>query len=427
MANLTLRQVKGEALTHVELDANFTALDSDIKAGSFDSGITVIDGINVEGGIDLVEGNITLRDGDILYNPKLAFYDLVSASERMRLDSTGSLLLGSTQNSQNVNLKVSRIGEQHVLLGNKTSNSGQTTRLELGPSGDGTETGAGVKATQATTNFNDWTLDLFTSSSGGGYVDAITIDQNGETTFNTKVVFADSAEFTNGINITGGQLLVNGNSIASGTVSSVGFTAPTGFTTIGSPVTTSGTIVLGFDAGYSLPTNARQNDWDTAFGWGDHSLAGYLTSSDVGSSIVPSARSISTTNGIQGGGDLSANRTFSLDGTYTGDFDVTGNVRATQDVVAFYTTSDIRLKENVNVIPDALGKVSKLRGVNFNYRESGLKSTGVIAQELQEVLPEAVFETNEEGHLGVRHGLLVGLLIEAIKDLKAEVEELKKR
>ena len=279
MANLTLRQVKGEALTHIELDANFTALDSDIKAGVFDSGITVNNGISVGGGIDLIDGDLNLRDGDILYNPKLGFIDLIAGTERARIDSTGSFLVGSKVNSQSVNYKFARVGEQHVLTGNKSSNSGQTTRQELGPAGDGTETGVGLLATQATTNFNDWTMDLFVSNAADGYINAISIDQFGETTFNEKVIFADSAEFQNGLNITGGGLLVNGVPIASGSVSSVGMTVPSGLALAGSPITSAGTFVMTYAGTHSdgIPSNTLQGQWSAAFGWGDHSTAGYLT------------------------------------------------------------------------------------------------------------------------------------------------------
>ena len=419
MAFLTLRQVKGDALTHVELDANFTALDSDIQAGVFDSGITVSDGISVEGGIDINEGDLTLRDGDIYYNPKLGFIDLVAGAERARIDSNGSFLVGSSVNSQSVNYKFARVGGQHVLTGNKTSNSGQTTRQELGPAGDGTETGVGLLATQATTNFNDWTMDLFVSNSVDGYINAISIDQFGETTFNEKVIFADSAEFQKGLNVTGGDILVNGVPIAGGSVSSVGMTAPTGFTVTGSPITNAGTLAVGYAAAYTLglPSNTKQGQWDQSFSWGDHSLEGY----------VNDTRTINTSNGIQGGGNLTADRTLQLDGTYTGDFEVTGNLLATQDVIAFGTVSDLRKKTEISTIENALEKVSTLRGINFTYRESGLKSTGLIAQDLQKVLPEAVFETDDKGHLGVRYAITVGLLVEAIKELKSEIEELKSR
>lgn len=64
----------------------------------------------------------------------------------------------------------------------------------------------------------------------------------------------------------------------SGTVTSVAATVPTGFTITGSPITTSGTLAFAFDTGYSLPTTTKQGQWDTAYGWGDHAGAGYLTS-----------------------------------------------------------------------------------------------------------------------------------------------------
>lgn len=80
------------------------------------------------------------------------------------------------------------------------------------------------------------------------------------------------------ISITNGPGSVTIASTSTATVSSVALSAPTGFTVSGSPITTSGTLALDFAAGYSLPTTASQANWDTAYGWGDHAAAGYLTS-----------------------------------------------------------------------------------------------------------------------------------------------------
>lgn len=95
-----------------------------------------------------------------------------------------------------------------------------------------------------------------------------------------------------------------------------------------------------------------------------------------------------------------------------GDFVSPGNVTA---------YSDERLKENIKTIDNALEKVTAMRGVTFNM--NGKRSSGVIAQELQKVMPELV---NDGEYLSVAYGNLVGVLIEAIKELKAEVEELKR-
>jgi hypothetical protein len=88
--------------------------------------------------------------------------------------------------------------------------------------------------------------------------------------------------------------------------------------------------------------------------------------------------------------------------------------------------SDIRLKENVEVIQDALTKTCSLRGIVYDRKDGGGRSTGVIAQEVQAVLPEAVTAQEDEMKtLSVAYGNMVGLLIEAIKELKEEVDSLK--
>lgn len=80
-----------------------------------------------------------------------------------------------------------------------------------------------------------------------------------------------------GISISNGAGSITISSTSSASVSSVGLSAPTGFTVSGSPITSSGTLALGFATGYSLPTNADQSNWNTAYGWGNHAAAGYLT------------------------------------------------------------------------------------------------------------------------------------------------------
>ena len=101
--------------------------------------------------------------------------------------------------------------------------------------------------------------------------------------------------------------------------------------------------------------------------------------------------------------------------------DSSGNLTANGNVTAF---SDVNLKKDIETIPHALDKVLGMRGVNFTVKESGVRSTGVIAQEIEEQLPEVVM-TNEDGVKSVAYGNVVGVLIEAIKELKAEIDELK--
>ena len=81
-------------------------------------------------------------------------------------------------------------------------------------------------------------------------------------------------------------VLEQGYSTGSGSVTSVAMSVPTGFSVSGSPITSSGTLSLRFASGYSLPTTAKQSNWDAAYGWGNHASAGYLTQTAADSRYV---------------------------------------------------------------------------------------------------------------------------------------------
>jgi hypothetical protein len=110
----------------------------------------------------------------------------------------------------------------------------------------------------------------------------------------------------------------------------------------------------------------------------------------------------------------------------------TGRIDAANDIVA-YSSSDLRLKENIKPIENALDKVKALTGVEFDWKAEHKEAhgyeghdTGVIAQEVQEVMPSAV-RTNDTGYLAVRYEKLIGLLIEANKELANRVEYLESK
>lgn len=101
----------------------------------------------------------------------------------------------------------------------------------------------------------------------------------------------------------------------------------------------------------------------------------------------------------------------------------TGTITATGDITAY---SDASLKTDVATISNALDLVKSLRGVSFTRLDSGTRGIGVIAQELAAVVPDAV-QANDDGLLSVAYGNLVGILIEAVKALSAEIEHLQAR
>ena len=93
---------------------------------------------------------------------------------------------------------------------------------------------------------------------------------------------------------------------------------------------------------------------------------------------------------------------------------------------SFQCVSDQRLKKNVHPITNALDKVQRLNGVTFNWKKNGVKSLGLIAQDVEKVVPELV-GTGPEGMKTIQYGNLVGLLVEAIKEQQKEIDELKKK
>ena len=119
--------------------------------------------------------------------------------------------------------------------------------------------------------------------------------------------------------------------------------------------------------------------------------------------------------GNDGGSTVTA---LTLDMSAAGAATFNSSVTAGGDVTAF---SDMRIKHDIETIEGALAKVSDMRGVYFK-RNNGEAGTGVIAQEIENILPEVV---KDGEYKSVAYGNMVGILIEAIKELKAEVEKLK--
>ena len=126
-----------------------------------------------------------------------------------------------------------------------------------------------------------------------------------------------------------------------------------------------------------------------------------------------------------------------LDGNEDMRLENDGDLHVDGNVIAYSTTiSDRRLKKDIVKIDNALDKISQLNGYTFEYLADGKKSAGVIAQEVEKVMPSAITESTLPLKMGdddkteyktVQYDQLHGLMIEAIKELKAEIEELKAR
>jgi hypothetical protein len=111
---------------------------------------------------------------------------------------------------------------------------------------------------------------------------------------------------------------------------------------------------------------------------------------------------------------------------------VVGSIYATGDIIGF---SDKRLKSNITIIDSALGKIHRLNGYTFNIQQDDKVHTGLIAQEVLEVLPEAVYQERKkdgtDGYYSIAYGNMAGIIVEAIKELdgkyKSQIEDLKQQ
>ena len=213
---------------------------------------------------------------------------------------------------------------------------------------------------------------------------------------------------------------VNGNLQVIGTISgtfsgngasltSIPYSALTGTPSIPSAVTNNNQIANG--AGYTTYSADQSLNTSNSPTFETLTLNGSLTvnANDNSSSIVMA-------DGDNGNRTIHNNSNLigflKQDGNFGAYCDDSGNWTAVGNVTAY---SDERLKENIKTIPNALETVKKLRGVSFVRKDSSGKGIGVIAQEIEQVLPEVVVDGD---YKSVSYGNIVGLLIEAIKELE---------
>jgi len=143
-----------------------------------------------------------------------------------------------------------------------------------------------------------------------------------------------------------------------------------------------------------------------------------------------SASNASTASSVDFNGGLRANSDVRFDslGVGTAASGTTGEIIATGDITAYFS-SDERLKDNITPISDAINKLNQIGGYEFDWNSDSSHSghdVGVIAQEIEKVLPEVV-TTRDNGYMAVRYEKIVALLIQAVKEQQLQIEELKSK
>jgi hypothetical protein len=176
--------------------------------------------------------------------------------------------------------------------------------------------------------------------------------------------------------------------------------------------------------------------YDNTTGWGagigGQLVLGYIyTGSSYTEGALIKMYKENSTQGHYGSGLRWAVRENGTNLTPKMDLSPSGTLTVIQDIVAYGSPSDKKLKENIKPISLALDKVTKLQGVTFDWKESDSmlnikEDIGFIAQDVQKVVPELV-RKNSNGLLSMRHQGVIPMLVEAIKELEARVKELENK
>ena len=294
-----------------------------------------------------------------------------------------------------------------------TATALETARTIAGVSFDGTSNislnnnaitnGAGyITTSHAFTNTNQLT-------NGAGFITS-SDDISGNASTATAL---ETARTIAGVSFDGtSNISLNNNAITNGAgyiTTSHAFTNTNQLTNGAGFITSSGTVALA--EGLTGTPNITVGTVNATSFSGDGSGLTGVASTDN----IQTATKATFLNGVTVAGVTTTSSNVNV----TGNVAVTGNISATN----FNSTSDVTLKQDVSVIDNALEMISQLEGVSWKWKETLKPSLGVTAQNVEEVAPELVSNGN---HKSVNYNGLIGILIEAVKELKSEVDELKR-
>ena len=394
-----------------------------------------------------------------------------AATERMRIDSSGNLLVGqTTANSNTIGTSIRADGRNFLCVDdnytahfNRKSSDGNivlfakddTTVGTIGVQAGNNVTFGGSQARHAGLNFaEDGSRGVISPMEAGSLIDdSVNLGSStyrfndlhlSGTIYSGNITSSGTGNFSNLVNALAYQ--VSGTQVISSArnIENVGTYSGTGNMTIAKSTTPIVVFETSATAGQDATLKIRgartsSNTSDIASIFFDNKTSSPYTLAKI-IARDPSANHGSGNGQLKlqtsSGGTLSdniiciqSNIKFATGGQNRAEITSAGVFNCANDVAAFGTLSDITLKENIKVIENPIDKVKQIRGVNFSYKKDGRKSTGLIAQELEKVLPNAIFNTHElddnKEIKAIRYGNVVGLLVEAIKEQQEQIDELK--
>ena len=409
-SNLTLRSVKGESLSHNEMDANFRDLfysasitGSTISLFKSSSGgtnpytvVTYFDEVRskptlVSGSFQIVtedtsdwdnisasiSSDYIARDNYLSSSlaPRIAAQELFSSSLDATFATDAQLTTAVSTLSSSANIRRNQIR-------NQTSASTHANYLK-----NTTDTLTGDLTVTGTLTAQEFNTEYITSS---------VILESGSTKFGNSD--DDTHIFTGSVNITGSITIAGDtNILGSLTASAIQATISGSIDQADNATTAS----FSHTSSYILASN----------------IDGTVTNAST-ASFVTFNDGLSTTSDVQ----------FDSLGVGVAATGTTGEIVATGDITAYYS-SDERLKDNITPLSNALDKINQIGGYEFDWNSDSSHSghdVGVIAQEIEKVLPEVVVD-RDTGYKAVRYDKIVALLINAIKEQQLQIDELRSK